>query len=275
MAITLEQVRRESGATTDLYSDADINSLISTYPERAYNHFKIKVTPTDKIEYVRNYNINDIKVNEQKIMSLKSVFINGSERELNTFTFDSDISKIQTRREYDRTWVSLFPKNEPYRVKVKYSYAMLVSSGTTTESSAAITSGDSVAISVEDASSFEVGDYIRIQGFDGNNEVAKVTATDTEEITVDKLLLPHESGSVIEKLEVPKAIENYILYDICYTIANYIVGDTSNLPTSVTNEGMSATIGVAYTHWSNARDSFKVQRDKYESDIWALKTTIL
>ena len=275
MTITLAQVRRESGATTDLYSDDDINALISSYPIRVYEYFDIKIVPTDTIEFVRNYDINSIKVNQQKIMTLKSVNINGSERDINTITFNEHLGKIQPRREYDRTWISLFAKNEPYRIKVKYSYAMLKTSGTATETASTATAGDSVVISVDSSSDFTVNDYVRIKGFDGSNEVCKITAKDTGEITVDKLYYSHEVNSVVEKLKVPEVIENYMLYDICYSVASNIIGNTSNLPTSWSQEGESATIGVAYTHWREAAEKFREQRDKYESSVWALKSTLL
>lgn len=274
--VTLEQVRTKIGSdTTDLISDADINSLITDSTNKTYNYFDMKQVPTNTMEFYRGYDLNDIKINKLKIMSLQSIEVNGQERELDSFTFNEDLGKIQTRREFDRERWSLFPKTEPYRVKIKYSYAMLKPSGTATETSASVEAGTSIAIAVDSETDFTTGDYVKIQGFDGNKEVAKVTATDTNEITVDKLVLPHESNSIIELLSVPSIIDNYILYDVCYTVANNIVGSTSNLPTSWSQEGESATIGVAYTHWRDARDAFGSERSKIEPTVWALKSTIL
>ena len=272
---TLAEVRTTSGATISLMADATMQDIIDLAEERFFNHFDMKQTPTNTMEFYRGYDLNDIKVNKQKIMSLQAIYINGQDRELDSFTFNANLGKIQHRKEFIRTNWSLMPKTTPYRVKIKYSYAMLKSSGTATESTASTIAGTSIDIAIDSETGFTTGDYVRIQGFDGNNEVAKITATDTNEITVDILLLPHESDSIIELLELPKIIKDYIIYDACYNVANYIVGNTSNLPTGWSQEGESAQVGVAYTHWRDARDSFKAERDDLSGDVWALKTTIL
>lgn len=278
VTVTIDEVRTMSGAdgtNASLITDDRIQDIIDIVNPKAFNHFDFKEIPTNTMEFYRGYDLNDIKVNKQKIMSLTAIYVNEQERELDSFTFNENLGKIQTRKEYDRTNWCLFPKTQPYRVKIKYSYAMLKPSGTATETTASIVAGSSIDIAVDDESEFSVNDYVRIQGFDGNNEVAKITATDTDEITVDTLVLSHDSGSIIELLEVPKILKDYILYDCCYNVANYIVGNTSNLPTSWSQEGESATVGVAYTHWQSSRDSFKTQRDELSKDVWALKSTIL
>jgi len=275
MTVTTSQVRSKSGATTELIDDAGIQNIIDLSISQAYNHFNFKKIPTDTIEFVRNYDINNIKLKKGKLMTIKEININGTDRNINTFTHDEDSGKIQPDRRYDRTWVTLFPRNKPIRTKVKYSYAMMKSTGDATESTADVILGDSVDIAVEDESDFAENDYVRIQGFDGFKEVAKVTATDTNEITLDKLYYSHEKGSVIEKLEIPEILNDYILLDCAYQVANYIVGNTSNLPTSWSQEGESATVGVAYTHWRDSRDSFKAERDNIEKDVWSLKVRLL
>jgi len=278
MVITIDKVRNKSGAdgtNSGLIEDTKIQGIIDMSTKQAYNHFNFKSTPTDTIEFVRNYDINNIKLKKGKIMTIKEININGTDRNINTFTHDEDSGKIQPDIRYNRTWISLFPRTSPIRTKVKYSYAMMKPSGDVTETTTDIIVGDSVDIGVENNTDFEVDDYVRIQGFDGFKEVTQITAKGVNIITVDKLYYSHVKGSVIEKLEVPQVLNDYILFDCAYQVANYIVGNTSNLPTSWSQEGESATIGVAYTHWRDSRDSFKSERDNIEKDVWSLKVRLL
>ncbi len=138
---------------------------------------------------------------------------------------------------------------------------------TITESSAATTAGTSVAIAVDDETSFSVDDWVVIEGADGNLEAAKITATAADEITVDQLVQTHEADSVITKLQVEESLKQFILYDVSTNVSNYIVGNTSNLATSYNIEGVSATIGVAYTHWRESAERFSAKRDEFKSKV--------
>lgn len=273
MYITVDEVRRISGADSNLISDSKLSEIIQIIEDKTAGYFDFKFIPTKNMEFIRDYDLNNLRLMKQKIMTIQEIRINDTSQILTDYTFDEDLGKLQRNREYDRR--RYFDKQEPYRVKVKYTYAMLKPNGTVTETTVNSSIGTSVALTVEDETQFYTGEYIRIKGFDGGNEVAKILSTAANTITVDQLFYDHESGSIIEKLKIPEVIRQYMLYDACTAVAIEAVGSTYTKATGYTFPEYSVQIGVPYVHWQN---NFKANLDKLkelEPTIWALKSTIL
>ena len=274
VTITAEEVRDKSGVPTSQMDDTQIERLISDVTSLTYSHFEINETPTDTIEYKRIYDLNKIRTSKLYIMTVKKITVNDSEKEIDQYTYNENLGKIQPNREYYR--YSLFPKDEPYRVKIKYSYAFLLPNGTTDELQTATVAGTSVQLTVTDKTKFSVNDYVRVKGFDGYNEVAKVTAIDDtlQKITVDKLFYSHEAESLIEVVELPNIVKEYIIYETAVAVANNTIGSTYTFNTTIQAEGMSATKGVPYPHWEKNYNNNVQQRTRCEKQIWNMKSRV-
>lgn len=270
--VTIDDVRNTSGASTDLIPDNTITDIITKSQAQAISTYKIYIEPTKVIEVRDGQNSQDAVVNlpnDETIVRYPYIW---KMLQLNIQETDLDLEYVQINPErgtfrIERNEGTAYRYVYGYRTRIKYLSAFMERTTTITESSAATVAGTSVAIAVDDESNFSVDDWVFIEGADGNLETAKITATDTDEITVDQLVQTHEENSVITKLQVEESLTQFILYDSSTNVANYIIGNTSDLPTSYTQEGVSATIGVAYTHWRESAAKYAKKRDEFKAKI--------
>jgi len=270
--VSIDDIRNVSGATTDLITDEKISDIIKKSQENALTTYKVYIEPTKVFEIRDGSNSQDAVVNlpnDETIVRYPYIW---KMLQLNIQDTDLDLEYIQINPErgtfrIEREEGTAYRYLYGYKTRLKYLSGFMERTTTITESSAATTAGTSVAISVDDETGFVTDDWILIEGADGNIEAAKVTATGTDEITVDQLVQTHESDSVITKLKTDESLVQFILYDASTNVANYIVGNTSNLATSYSIEGVSATIGVAYTHWREAAERFGKKRDEFKGKI--------
>jgi len=263
--VTIDDIRNTSGATTELIADAKITDIITKSQAQALSSLKIFTEPTKQLEIRDGNGKNSIKLNKPyvwKVLKLETV---NTEIDLDNITIEP-ISSIIT---IDNTQNPYYFYPQKNSVKIKYLSAFMEKTTTITETTADIEVGTSVDISVDSETGFSDDDWVLIEGLDGKREATKITGTDTGEITVDELVQDHEADSVITLLQTHELLTQYILYDTSTNVANYIVGNTSNLPTSWSQEGESATIGVAYTHWRESADKFAKKRDEFKSKILA------
>jgi hypothetical protein len=256
--VSIDDVRNTSGATTDLIEDAKITDIITKAEVQVLSTFGIFCTPTKVLEIRDGNSKNTMMINRPFIWKLLSLEVNDAALDLENVDVEPFTSVVSIKN----TETPYFYYNQRHKVRFKYLSALMEKSTTITESSAATVAGTSVAISVDDETGFAIDDWVYIEGLDGNREAAKITATDTNEITVDQLVQTHEADSIITKLIVDETLVQYVLYDACTNVANYIIGNTSNLPISFNIEGASAGIGVAYTHWKESSNRFIEKRDE-------------
>lgn len=255
---TKQDVRDVNGATLELIPDETIDNIISIAEKRGLNKFNVKIEPTTNVDFIQVIDENFVKTNKNPLLSIKRLKQNNLDVNMDNIKFNSlGTIRQDFRRFINRT--GIFRRNN--MVFVEYLYGWVEEKDYKELTTVAISSGTGVEILVADNTKFAVDDYIRIKGFDGFIDVAKVTATVSGKITVDELIFNHEVDSLIEILTCPSIINDWILYESAYQVANHIVGNTSNLATSYTYPEHSATIGVAWTHWTQARDSNAKTRD--------------
>lgn len=273
--ITVTDVRNSSGATTELIDDTTIQAIIDDSQAQALSSFKIFLEPTEVLEIRDGNGKNQIRINRPYIWKLTELQtrINTSEStivDIEDTTIDpiSSLVILNTFTGVQTTTYSYFYQI-PNGIRMKYLSAFMEKTTTITETTADIAVGTSVDIAVSSESGFSVDDWVLIEGLDGKREAAKITATTTNQITVDELVQSHLSGSVVSLLQTHELLKQFILYDANTNVANYIVGNTSNLPTSYSIEGATATIGVAYTHWRESADRFASKRDEFKNKILA------
>lgn len=263
--ITIDDTRNTSGATTDLIDDAKVQDIIDKSQEQALSSLKVFLTPTKVLEIRDGNNKNQIRLNKPyvwKVLELKS---QDTSLDLDNVLINP-LSSIIT---IDNTQNPYYFYNYQNSVKVKYLSAFMESTTTITETTSDIIVGTSVDIAVDSETGFTTNDWVLIDGMDGKREAAQITATTTNQITVDELVQNHESGSVVTLLQTHELLKQFILYDAATNVANYIVGNTSDLATSYSAPEYSVTKGVAYTHWRESAERLAKKRDEFKTKILA------
>jgi hypothetical protein len=271
--ITVDDVREAAtGATTTLIPDTSITNMITKSQDQALSTWKVYITPTKVFEIRDGQNSQDAIVNlpndetiirNPYILKMLQVKVQDSDLDLEYIQINPERGTFRIQQGEGTAYQYVYG----YKTRLKYLSGFMERTTTMTESTAAVIVGTSIAIAVDDSSIFNVDDWVMIEGADGNIEAAQITATDTNEITVDQLVQTHEAETLITKLKTEEMLKQFILYDVATNVANYIVGNTSNLATSYSQEGVSATIGVAYTHWRESAERLGKKRDEFKAKI--------
>ena len=270
--ITFDEVRTTSGATISLIPDDKITEIITKSQSQALSTYKIYSEPTKVFEVRDGQNSMDAIVNLPNDETSVNYPYIWKMLQLNIQEVNLDLEFIQVNPErgtfrIEREEGTAYRYVYGHRTRLKYLSGFMERTTTITESTAATIAGTSIAIAVDSETNFVVNDWVVIEGADGNLEAAKITATAINEITVDNLVQTHEAESVITILKTDEALTQFILYDSATNVANYVVGNTSNLATSYSQEGVTATIGVAYTHWRESAERFARKRDEFKTKI--------
>jgi hypothetical protein len=268
--VSVDEFRQTSGVTTDLMDDDTISTIIRLSEKQTLSDLKLNKTPTKVIDIVNGQGKDQLQLKRPFVWKLLEVVNYNDSINIDSLTINPSESIIYMS--------SLLTNSFNFRkgfvhwnnaVKVKYLSAFMEKSEIITESTLDIEVGTNVDIAVDDSDFFEEDDWVLIEGTDGKREAAQITAVSSNLITVDQLTQNHESGSVITTLKTHELLKQYILYDSSTNAANYIVGNTSALPTSYSLPEYSATVGVAFTHWEKSARSFKEKAEKYKARILA------
>ena len=141
-------------------------------------------------------------------------------------------------------------------------------SSTSTTSTSAVTVGTSVAIAVSSESGFTTNDWVEIYGIDGLREVAKVTGTGANEITVDQLVFGHVTASVVVLLQTPEYVKRFLEIESAIAVAIYAVGNTYTFNASYNILGQISVVkGVPHTHWRESIAANRKERDVYKTRL--------
>lgn len=262
--VTATQVRQVCGVGSDITDDTTINALIAEVEAKTLSFFKIYSTPTKVIEILDGNNKNKLKINRPYIWKILELKTQNDTIDLQNVNIEP-ISSIIT---IDNTQNPYYFYNYQNSVKVKYLSAFMEKTTTITETTADVEDGTSVVISVDDESSFAENDWILIEGTDGKREAAQITATDTEEITVDKLVQDHDSGSLVIKLQTHELLTQFVLYESAVAVGINAIGGSYTFATSASIEGVSATFGVPYPHFQKNVEENKKKRDSVKNQIY-------
>lgn len=255
--VSFAEVREVPGVGSDITPDAVITSLIDEVEKKTYSYFNIFSTPTKVIEILNGNNKNQIRINKPYIWKLLEFKTGDTTIDVE----DCNINPMSGIITIDSTQNPYLLYNYKNNVKIKYLSAFMEKTSTITESSAAVEVGTSVDIAVDDETGFSSNDWVLIQGMDGNIEAAKITATGTDEITVDQLVQDHESGSVITKLSTHELLRQFVLFESAVCVSINAVGGSYNFATGYTFPEYSVQKGVPYMHFVKAIDDLIKQRD--------------
>jgi len=103
---------------------------------------------------------------------------------------------------------------------------------------------------------------------DGNREAAKISSvTDSTNIVLDQLVLSHESGSTIVKLEVEHTFTELMNTVCAIACVARIIGQSYTDIVGYTLGEMHVQKGEPYTQWRETANQLIRQRDEIMSKI--------
>jgi len=257
---TLAAVRRTSGIGSSEISDADVKAIIDEVEPQVERFFNTSFTPKERIDILDGNGTVRIFVDKNPLLAVRELKIDGDTEDPANLHIYKESGKIELDTTQDLT-NSIF-KLGSKKVRVKYIYGFVKESSTDTTLSAASTVGTSVTLSVASESGFSTDDWIEIYSMDGNKEVAQITGTDTGEITVDQLVLSHESGSKVVKLQVSEIFKKLMNIACAISMVARIVGESYADTVGYGLGELNIQKGEPYTQWRETANQLIHERDR-------------
>ena len=255
--ISVESVRRTCGIGENEISDVDVGATITEIEAQVPRYFNTHFIPTEKIEILTGDGTNRLLVNQNPVLSVRELKIEGSTVDPADLEIWKDSGYVYLGEDAD-TATYVEDRNQ---VVIKYIYGTVEKSSTSTASTAASVAGSSVALAVSDETGFAEDDWVEVIGMDGYQEVAQITATASDEITVDKLVLTHESGSTITKLEINTNFTKLMNIIASIALVARIIGQSYDENTGYSIGELSIQKGEPYTQWRETANQFIKERD--------------
>ena len=252
-SVTVEDVRVRSGEAEERLTDAQITTLIEDGEKDVETYLNSKLQGTLTIDHLDGSADNIIALKHGPVLGLVSVQSDDSLIDADEFFVEVDANAIIIR---PGSSIGVFTYKTK-KVSVKYYYGYLEASTTQTTTSAEASAGSSVAISVASETGFSTGDWVSIKGMD-YEERAKITGTDTEEITVETLNFTHASGSIVTLLEIPKTVEELIIIEAAIKVAQAMLSLTARDKSRYRIDDVEIALGEAYAQWNAMVKSLKV-----------------
>ena len=244
---------------------SNIQDIIDRVCDETDRYFAVKTSPVKQVDFIQVKDIFQITLKRTPLLSVKRLQQNNEDIQLDEMQFNSIGTVRLDYRLYHNYILYNRHNNMMY---VEYYFGCVEEADDKEFTTAQVEKGTSVNITVVDSSQYTVGNFIRIKGFDGNQEIAEVTALpDATTITVDEISLSHESNSVIEKLIKPTIIDQYILYESGVNAAIQAVGGTYTFATSYQFPKYSVNKGVPYPHFEKVYNSLVDKRDQVSAKI--------
>ena len=262
---TVSEVRRISGIAATEISDADVGFMIVDAEAKIPRFFNTYFKPTERIEINDGDGTNRHHLEKNPVLSVRALKIDGT---------TEDVANLEIQKESGYIFLGESSVTSTFEEKknaivVKYLHGSVVHSQTiSTTSSADEVAGTSVSVAVASSSAFAEDDWVEIVGMDGYREAAKISSvTDSTNIVLDQLVLSHESGSTIVKLEV-----EHIFIELMNTVCAIacvarIIGQSYTDIVGYTLGEMHVQKGEPYTQWRETANQLIRQRDEIMSKI--------
>ena len=257
---TVEAVRTCGRIEADKISNDDVTSLISRAEKEVDRLMNTTYDPKTIIERMDS----DLGVSPERffvshfpilrIIELKIDQTSVSPKYLKIYRG----GKIEITENAEKTQMS----NDLQDNIIKYSYADFEISSTSTETTSAVTEADDVSIAVSSSTGIITGNYVQIEGMDGYSEIALVSnVADGTHITAS-ISLPHESGSIVTKMEIPEIIVRLTDVVTSLMMIARFVGASYDDIVGYDIDGLHVQKGEPYTQF---RESAKQLRDEYKT----------
>ena len=261
--ITLVSVRRTTGIASTEISDADVKAVIDECEPQVERHFNTTFTPKEIIERHDGNETSRLMLRKNPVLGVRDLYIDGDQEDTANLFVTKESGKIELNSE---AVVNTFRRGTE-KVLVKYVHGYLDESLTDTSTNAVSVAGSSVALSVASETDFAEDDWVEVYGMDGNREAAKITGTDTGEITVDQLVYGHLSGSVVVKLQINENFKKIMNYCCGIAMVARIVGQSYTDIVGYNIGEMRVQKGEPYTQWRETAVQFIKERDRMLANI--------
>jgi len=255
--ISIESVRRTVGILASQIIDADVESAILEVEKQVPRYFNSVFVPTERIDILDGDGTNRLLLDKNPVLSVRELKIDGnSEDTLNLEIYkesgyiflgeSSTTSKFSTKRNSN---------------VVKYIYGILDYSTTSTKTDSDSVAGENIILSVDSETDFSDDEWIEIYGMDGFKETAQITGTGVGQITVDKLIFPHESGSDLIKLEVNQNFKKLMNIITSIALVARVVGESASDTVGYDLGELHVQKGEPYTQWRETANQLIKERN--------------
>lgn len=257
--ITADEVRNISGVPTSLITDAQLNEFIGQVEPEMERWLNTSFTPKEKIDIMDGNGTIRMFVTKNPLLTVRELTLNDS----TTIT----PAYIDWYKPSGKVWLSSSAESTSFTTGqqntfIKYIYGFLDESSTSTATTADVTAGTSVSLTVSSITGFSEDDWVEIYGMDGKREAAQINAAPSgSTIQVDQLVKAHESGSVVVLLEIPEFIKKYMIIEASICAAINAMGATYVFNASYSLGELNVTKGVPYTHWKASMDYLLKERE--------------
>ncbi len=259
--VTLASVRRTSGIGSTEISDTDVKAIIDECEPQIERYFNTSFTPKERIDILDGNDTYRIMLDQNPLLAVRELKIDGDTEDPAHLNVYKESGKIELDSSQDLT-NSTF-KSGSKKIRVKYIYGWVEESSTETTTTAAEVAGTSVEIVVvADTDDYAENDWIEIYSMDGNREVAKITAIANKTLTVDQLVLPHELGSKIVKLQISEIFKKLMNYACSISMVARIVGESYKDTVGYGLGSLSVQKGEPYTQWRETATQLIRERDR-------------
>ena len=227
-------------------ADAEVDRIMNTTSN-----------PKKTMEIQDGQQFNYTHIRKLPLLKVLNVEIDQTPISLSNLRFYPE-GKIQLLPTAEQTY---FYRNNLLRnVKIKFIWGWLEESTTNQETQSDNIPGIGQTVSVEDGTKFAQGDWIRIVGLDGWEEVTQINSLNSNDLNCD-LIYSHLSSSMVIKLQVPRVVELLAGAIAAIMSALYMIGQTYTFATSYQTPDYQVTKGVPYPHFQKNLDSWVGERD--------------
>ena len=259
--VTVANVRRTAGIASTEISDADVGDIIAECEPQVERFFNTSFTPKERVDILDGNGTVRIILDKNPLLAVRELKIDGDTEDPAYLHVSKESGKIVLDTSQDLT-NSVF-KLGSQKIVVKYIYGWVEESSTDTTTSAASTAGTSVSLSVASITGFADENWVEIYSMDGNREVAQISGTPSgSTIIVDKLVLAHESGSKIVKLQINEVFKKLMNIICSLAMVARIVGQSYTDIVGYTMAEFSVQKGEPYTQWRETAVQLIKERDR-------------
>ncbi len=262
--VTIASVRRTCGIGSTEISDADVEDTITEVEKEVSRFFNTDFVPTERIDILNGDGTNRLLLDKNPLLSVRELKIDGDTVDPANLEIYKESGHIFLGKDAD---TSKFP-NKRNVVSIKYIHGLVEESSTSSTTSAAEVAGTDVSIALASITDFADEDWIEIYGMDGYREVAQINATPgAGAIVVDKLVLAHESGSKVVKLEISENFKKLMNIITSIALVARIVGESYKDTVGYNLGELRVQKGEPYTQWRETALQLVRERDLMMSKI--------
>lgn len=258
--ISVESVRRTVGIDTTKIDDPDVEATITEVEKQVPRKFNTVFVPTERIDIGDGDGTNRYLLDKNPLLAVRELKIDGTTYDPDTLEVYKDSGYIFLGRSAE---TSKFPEKRN-SVAVKYLYGTVEHSETVlTSSTSAEVAGTDVSVDVESITDFSDEDWVEIYGMDGNREAAQINGTPAGGVIIlDQLILSHESGSTVVKLEVSDNFTKIMNLIAGIALVARVVGESADDTVGYDLGELHVQKGEPYTQWRETANQLIKERDE-------------